>query len=521
MRNSCHLAERREYWVQYRETTCNFIMRLLEQEGIYFFFRHEKNNHKMVIADSPVKYPTCQDEPISFVPSTTSGSLQDTIQAWEVRQEIRSGNYVVRDFNFKDSSSTLLTGTASSRNGGDPRLELYDYPGEFETHDEGSTLAGYYMDAEESPSKIFSGMGTNRTLAAGSKFRLAQHPQPEQNAEYVLTSVNHRASEAVGKSGGSNPLTRYENTFTCIPSSVAFRPLRSSPKPLIVGPQTAIVVAKKDEEILTDKFGRVKVRFHWDRETQRKDKPIPDEQRSCFMRVSQPWAGQQWGAMWLPRAGQEVIVEFLEGDPDRPIITGRVYNDKNMPPWDLPAGQTQSGFKSHSSPKGTKQNFNMLRFEDKKGHECLEIHAEQTMLEGVEGSQFITVGGSRHVTTGGEKDGATHGDTKELVFKNRNLHVKGDSRTQIDGKSSDVIKGDEVHSTTGGYYLTSPKSVYVNAPEIFLDAGTKLTLQAGGSFIVLEAAGVTVVGTMVKLNPAAAVPPVAPLMPLTDAAEDP
>jgi type VI secretion system secreted protein VgrG len=453
-------------------------------------------------------------------PGTSSG--ERIMTSWSRRALLTPGRYVTRDFHYGMPNSRLeFAEETISPIGNNGSFEVYDFPGEFappfnekerfgaEVRQEGERLTRIRMEEEESSQVVFEGSSVFPLYKTGSKFDLTGHPK--LNGTFVPLAIQHSIEQS-GSHFHAEPVPNaYTCTLSCAQFGLPFRPPRVTLRPVMQGPQTAIVTGPQGSEMHTDEFGRIKVLFHWDR---RRDS------LGFWVRVAQIWAGPGWGAQFIPRVGHEVVVDFIEGDPDQPIVIGSVYNAANRFPY-LP-NQTQSGIKTRSMPRGDTHNFNEIRFEDKKGEENLLIHAETSMTESVEGSQTITVGGNRSITTGAaSKDGTEHGDTKELVHKRRNLHVKGDERIQIDGKRSEVIKGDEIHSTTGGYYLSSGSPASIFAPEVFIQAGTKLTLMVGGSFVVLDASGVTVVGPMVKLNPAGAAPPIAPLSPLTDAAEDP
>lgn len=483
-----------DYCVQYRESSANFVMRLLEQEGIFFYFTHQKGDHKMVIADAKSKIDPCQAEAVPLVPLAFAGSknLKDEIKSWQTQVEVRSGKYTLNDFNFEDSSSTLLKVTSDSKHGGDNRWEIYDYPGEYDTHDEGSTLADVYMDAEDLPHLVVSGDGVCRSLSPGLRFDLKGHPRSDQNGTYRLTSVAHSGFESEFFSDGGSGSSTYNNSFTAIPIKVPFTPARITPKPLMQGSQTAIVVGPKGEEIYTDKYSRVKVQFHWDRETQRKKKDIPDEERSCFIRVSQPWAGTNWGSIFIPRIGQEVIVDFLEGDPDQPIITGRVYNDKNMPPYKLPDNQTRSGFVTRSTPKGSASTFNSIIFEDKKGKELLRIHAERSLTESVEADSREYVGHDRLTTIGN--------DRKTLIKQHDNLHIQGNSRSLIEGDCSIHIQGGCATQIDGAYSLEATDGIALHASKISINVDQYISINGPGGFIKIDPSGVTIMGTMVLIN---------------------
>ena len=311
--------------VQYRETDFDFVSRLMEQEGIFYFFEHEAGKHTLVLGDAVGAYAG-NGGGVTFDPSgRSSGAASD----WNHGFEFRPGRFSQTDYNFETPSTDLAT-TADSRVDlpSSDKYELYDYPGQYETVAEGQVLTRIRMEAEEAPYEVVSGASTAPAFSPGARFALGGHPQADEDGIYLLTSVAH----SIARDGGESPdpggdVLSYENHFTCIPDSVLFRPPRTTPKPLVHGPQTAVVVGPAGEEIHTDEFGRVKVQFHWDREGQK------DENSSCWIRVAQDWAGAGRNALlYLPAIGQEVVVDFLNGDPDRPIITGRVYNAEDLPP---------------------------------------------------------------------------------------------------------------------------------------------------------------------------------------------
>lgn len=543
--------QQRDYCVQYNETDFDFVSRLMEEEGIFYFFEHDEVKHVLVLANHPQQFvvnPLQPSLPYAARHGHSNRDLSDPdkvppelgIKSWNISQERRPDKYMLRDFDYEhsakpieESSQDVATDAAD--------CQVYEYPGEYTDRDRGQFLADTRMNQIEAAKTIINGGSNCDGLIPGYYFTLTDHFDEKVNGDYVVLSAFHMANQGDNYRADQQSAKcdyQYSNTIRCIPrfqpnNGVAgdnrltpFAAPRTTQIPVISSTQTAIVVGRDattdsakpgapKDEIYTDKYGRVKVRFHWDRRTDR------EGDCSCWIRVAQPWAGSGFGHQWIPRIGQEVVVTFLDGNPDRPLITGSVYNFDNLPPFDPSQHPTQSGMKTHSTPGGRAQNFNLIRFEDKKCHEQLWIHAENAMLESVEGSQAITVGGSRCITTGGEKDGVTHGDTKELVFKNANLHVKGDSRTAVDGKESVSVKGDCVQFTQGGYYASSSKEVLAYAPSVYIQGGDKIVLAVGGSSIVLDASGVTIVGPIVKLNPAGAVPPVVPILPLTDPPDDP
>ncbi|MDE3136171.1 MAG: type VI secretion system tip protein VgrG, partial [Acidobacteriota bacterium] len=334
----------REYCVQYRESDFQFVSRLMEEYGIFYFFEHEENKHTLVMGDSP---SACQPVPdqASASYNIARGSLdsEDVVEEWAMSLDLRSGKYSMTDYNFETPSTSLMKNEETVMSyAGNSKLEIYDYPGKYETTSQGGNLAEVRMQEEEAAVKIVRGSSGCRAFISGYKFDLADFPVSSMNASYLLTEVRHEATIGPGYSSGEPPAEAYSNRFTCMPAEVPFRPPRITPKPLVPGPQTAVVVGKSGEEIWVDQYGRVKVQFFWDRVGQK------DENSSCWIRVSQLWAGKGWGAMWIPRMGQEVIVEFLEGDPDRPIITGRVYNAENVHPYELPAQKTKSTWKTQT-----------------------------------------------------------------------------------------------------------------------------------------------------------------------------
>ncbi|HEX5482460.1 MAG TPA: type VI secretion system tip protein VgrG, partial [Terriglobia bacterium] len=335
-----------EYCVQYRETHFNFVSRLMEQYGIFYFFEHTESKHTLVLADSnSILQPFAGSGSVRC--DLVSGGVEDEdlVTSWNIEQELRTGKYSLNDYNFETPSTSLLASEPTVVTvGGNSAFETYDYPGDYPAKAQGEVLSKVRMQEVEANHLIVRGGGSCRSFTSGYRFTLEDHYRTDMNTIYVLTAVQHTAS--VGRSyytGESESGSHYSNQFTSIPASVPFRSPRRTPKPVVQGPQTALVVGKSGEEIWVDQYGRIKVQFYWDRQGQK------NENSSCWMRVSQPWAGKNWGAMWIPRMGQEVIVEFLEGDPDRPLITGRVYNAEVMPPYALPDNGTRSTFMSRSS----------------------------------------------------------------------------------------------------------------------------------------------------------------------------
>ncbi len=382
-----------EYCVQYRETDFNFVSRLMEQEGIYYFFEHQDGKHTLVLADSPSAHESFEgyDTLVYRPPTTRQEENKETVTDWVIEKEVQPGMYVVSDFNFTTPKAAVTGNANVSRQHQRADYEMFDYPGEFETRDEGEGYAKLRVQELQARHEILRAQATVRGIAAGCKFTLKGHARADQNRAYLITRASIQISAGEYETGKDADSEFYSCSFTAIPATQPFRSPRSTPKPLIQGPQTAIVVGPGGEEIYTDEHARVKVHFHWDRHDKQ------DENSSCWIRVSQYWAGKQWGSIHIPRIGQEVVVEFLEGDPDRPIITGRVYNADQAPPYDLPSNKTQSGLKSHSSKGGSASNFNELRFEDKKGDELVYLQGEKDLAIEIKNDASEKIGHDRNL----------------------------------------------------------------------------------------------------------------------------
>jgi type VI secretion system secreted protein VgrG len=425
--------EPREYCVQYRETDFHFVARLLEDEGIFYFFEHEDGKHTLVLADSPRAHQPCPIlDRVRFTHDQVSLSDDDVVTSFTKQQAVRAGKVTLTDYCFETPTLDLSAeATGADRRG----YELYDYPAGATRRTRTEQLARLRQQAEDGTRLLFRGRGFARSFAPGFRFTMrgvGDRVSPTFDGAYVLTGVRHRATESYA--GGETSEVSYDNDFECIPTDVPFRPARRTPRPAIHGVQTAVVVGPASEEIFVDRYGRVKVQFHWDREGQH------DENSSCWLRVSTAWAGNNWGMVFIPRVGHEVVVSFLEGDPDQPLITGSVYNADHMPPYTLPDHKTQSGIKTRSTPGGSPATFNEIRFEDKKGQEELYLHAERNerivveanKSESVGGSETITIGHDRTETVGHNETITVANDRTETVVGNETLSVtKNRSRTVL------------------------------------------------------------------------------------------
>ena len=546
----------REYVVQYRETAFNFVSRLMEECGIFYFFEHEQSTHKLILADKPQAHKNCPvQHKVRFNYTPGSTLLQeDVLKSWGAEQQLRPGKYALTDYNFQTPNTSLMSNVQTvAAIGGNTKYEIYDYPGIHINKSEGDTVTKLRMEEEEAIHHLISGSGNCRSFASGYKFNLDEHSRKDQNGDYVLTEVTHSASVGDSYSGSGNGSSgeTYTNHFTCIPAAVPFRPQRVTPKPVVQGPQTAVVVGPAGEEIYPDKYGRVKVQFFWDRLGKK------NENSSCWVRVSQPWAGKNWGAVNIPRIGQEVIVDFLEGDPDRPIITGRVYNDDQMPPYPLPDHKTRSTFMSRSTKGGSSPNYNELRFEDKKGSEQIFFNAERDMDHRVEHDSREYIGNDRSLIVHlnqrelvqGDKHGHVNGVHQEKIDKdmshevlanrmekvgqdmslevgsnrrekigsdmsltvgsnrmeqvgsNFSIQVGADSKENVGGSRSLQV-GTDRHEKIGTVYaVEAGQEIHLKGGmKVIIEAGMQLSLIGPGGFVDIGPAGVTIQGMLVKIN---------------------
>lgn len=476
----------REYCVQYRETDFNFVSRLMEEEGIYYYFEHEDGKHTLCLSDKKSGYATCGESPASFASVTGPGTahFEGRVYDWHHEQEFRPGKWAATDYNFETPGTRLLTNTSSMIPlPGIGAYEIYDYPGGFMDRGAGDEVVRKRMEEEETPFDVSAGSSTCASFQPGFQFELEEYHRRDCNRGYLLTSVTHSAHSG-GFIAGVPSEGSYTNSFTCIPDDVQFRPPRLTVKPMIQGPQTAVVVGPPGEEIYVDKYGRIKVQFHWDREGEY------NEKSSCWMRVRQFWAGKRWGAVYTPRIGHEVVVDFLEGDPDRPLIVGSLYNAENMPHYDLPGFQTLSYIKSHSSKGGG--GFNEIRFEDKKGEEQVFLHSEKRMDVRAKGSYLQTNGGERHILSGAGI--FVHGKD------NNDVHFDADRFEKLDGKLNMSVGGNVLCEFKADQATMVTGKAEWNAREITIEALTKISLKVGGNCIMIDPSGITIAGTMVRIN---------------------
>jgi type VI secretion system secreted protein VgrG len=454
---------RREYCVQYRETDFNFLSRLLEHEGIFYYFEHSENKHVMVLTDDVGDCkPVAGYDSVPFYPATTSDAMRerDHLASWSFQKSFQPGSFAARDYDF-ERPSPIPAGTASiSRAHDASAYEIYDFPAEAdEVGSSGSQITSKGVDRIaklrvqelQVPQMVARGSGDAAGLAAGHLFKLTGHPRASLDIQYLVTSTSIDLSAPAYHAGAGAGEMQFAIAVEAVDAREPYRPARITPKPMIHGTQTALVVGPKGEEIYTDEYGRVKVQFPWDRYGKL------DEKSSCFVRVGQLWAGKSWGGIHIPRIGQEVIVSFLEGDPDRPIIIGSVYNGANKPPYTLPDNKTQSGIRSRSSLEGTGDNFNELRFEDKKGAELLLLHAEKDHTVEVENDESHSVGHDRNKTVKNNETTSIGKDRTESVGGNEGLTVDKDRTKSVKGSETIDIGKDYSKSISGARTLTVTK----------------------------------------------------------------
>lgn len=467
-----------DFKVQYEETDLDFMHRLLEQEGIFYYFEHSQGAHKLILADKVAAYEPCAEAKVKYF----SGSLSEAhIHSWQSALGMAPGKYVQRGYDLKKPTA-LPTGTF---NKGQlvPKhadYEVFAYEAESEFHSRVKNIATMRLEALQRDMQLRKGASNCRSFSVAKTFTITEHDdKSEVGKQYVLTEVVLTAAIANQSGASKTAKQQISNSFHCVPKEVLYRPQLSTPKPVIQGVQSATVTCKGSEEISVDSLGRVTVKFHWDRSD------ITDNESSCPIRVSQNWAGKKWGAFFFPRRDQEVLVEFLNGDPDQPIIIGAVYNSDHMPPYNLPDDKTQSGIKTRSSEGGAAANFNELRFEDKKGEELIYLHAEKDFTLQVEHDQNDTVDNDRITTIKGNDTETVHKDRQNTIKGNETLTVNKDRNSKIDG----------------GDTLKVGKKLVINA-------GDAITIKTGGASIAMKSDGsidikgtnITIKGSKVSIN---------------------
>lgn len=513
--------EPREYCVQYGETDLDFVQRLLEDEGIFYFFEHEEGQHSLILVDETAALKTHPDyETVQYQTGRGAGARHvEAIRSWERRARSLSGTYAHTDYDFEKPAADLAALSNQPKGHDGDGGELYAYPGRYIEHARGDTLAQIRVHEAQALFQTVEARADTVGLKPGAKFSLTDHPLDAEDGDYAVLSAEYAIANGQFDQDAGTPGRTFGLRLTLIPAGASFRPARITPKPVMKGPQTAVVVGPSGEEIYTDQYSRVKIQFHWDRLGKK------DEESSCFVRVSSVWAGSGWGFIQIPRIGQEVIVDFLEGDPDQPIITGRVYNAAQMPPYELPANATQSGWKSNSSPGGG--GWNELRFEDKKGEEEVYFQAEKDHNELVKNNETRTIGNDWVEDVGHDATQTVGNDRTELVVNNKSTTVEqnrevtigvddtesvGNNRSLSVGVNETISVGansDETiganHSQTVGSNQTlsvgsarvrtvgAAETVTIGAAQAIVVGGARhLTIGAADNTVIAENQGLTV-----------------------------
>ncbi|MFK3774157.1 type VI secretion system tip protein TssI/VgrG [Pseudomonas sp. NPDC089406] len=484
----------REYCVQYDESDLHFVQRLCEEEGMHYHFEHSRDGHLLVFGDDQAFFPKL-GQPASYVQDTGMVADDPVIKRFNVRLETRTSRVSRRDYDFEKPRLLMEAAYKPDQPSIDePDLEDYDYPAGFTDRARGKQLSQRALERHRADYQQAEGHGDVPRLVSGHFMQLAEHPRSEWNDLWLLTEVHHEGKQPqVLEESVTSDTTDdkddfhqgYRNRFLATPWDVLYRPPLKHPKPQVLGSQSAVVTGPKGEEIYCDEYGRVKVQFFWDRE----GKGI--ETTSCWLRVSSSWAGERYGGVAIPRVGMEVLVTFLEGDPDQPLVSGCLYHAVNPVPYALPAHKTRTTFKTLSSPGGG--GFNELRIEDKKGQEQIFVHAQRDWDQNIQNDQKIHVGNERHDLVvansyskfQSEEHRTTVGDRKTEIKVDDHLTVGNNQHVKI-GTAQLVEAGREIHIKAGD--------------KVVIDAGMQISLSGGGSFITLDAGGVKVVGAQVLLN---------------------
>jgi type VI secretion system secreted protein VgrG len=483
----------REYCVQYMETDFQFVSRLMEEEGIFYFFKHEESKHTLVLCDSNSRITEAEgfgnipfhrpDE--AALHSDSDGFHHDTIFTLLVENQVQPGKFAHTDYNFTTPQTSLLSTSEIVKKHGKADFEIFEFPGEHGVKAVGDRTARLRMEALAVPHHVVRGQTSGRALRPGANFTLTDFWRTDRNIKYLITRT-----ELSGTVNDYDFLARenapeFTLSFEAIPFDVPYRAPRHTPKPRIFGVQTAKVVGVDGEEIFTDNYGRVKVQFPWDR------LGTSNENSSCWIRVAQTLSGPQWGGIWIPRMGMEVLVAFVSGDPDQPLVTGCVYNEDNKPPYALPDNMTQSGWKTRSTKEATDKNFNELRFEDKKGHEEVYFHAEKNMTRVVENNDVQNIGAGKQDP--GDQTIEIYNDQTVTIGEgsgagSQTLTVKKDQTiTVADGNHAmEVSTGNHSTKVTAG-----DMDVKVDAGKITIEAGISIELKVGGSTIKIDTSSIT------------------------------
>ena len=476
----------REYCVQYGESDLHFIQRLCEEEGLHFHFEHSPDAHRIVFGDDQTSFP--EQATIPYRQRNGLAAAEPAISRFGIRLETRTTRTVRQDYDFEKPRLTLDMSAGDEK---PPVLEDFSYPGRYRDPERGKQLTRRALERHRADYRLAQGESDRPGLACGHLIILSEHPAETCNGRWLLTDIRHEGhqpqvlEEFTGASVAQELKNGYSNQFSAIPGDTPFRPAPRHPKPRILGSQTAVVTGPKGEEIHCDVHGRVRVRFHWDRDTHETDAT------SCWLRVASSWAGNRYGAVAIPRVGMEVLVTFLESDPDQPIVSGCLYHAEHVPPYALPENKTRSVFKTLSSPGGG--GYNELRIEDRKGQEQIFVHAQRDWDQNIENDQKIRVGHERHDRVEANSFSEFMAEEHRVTHASRLNEIRGDDHLTV---------GQTQHVQLGASYLVrAGQEVHLEGGEkVVIDAGMELTLNAGGSFITINPGGITLCGPTIKLN---------------------
>ncbi|CAI9399006.1 TPA: type VI secretion system tip protein TssI/VgrG [Pseudomonas aeruginosa] len=484
----------REYCVQYDESDLHFVQRLCAEKGIHFHFRHSAEAHLLVFGDDQTVFPRL-GRPTAYVHDSGLVADEPVIKRFSLRLASRTTRTTRRDYDFEKPRLLLEAGNRPAADApAEPDLEDYDYPGRFVDRQRGKLLSQRALERHRADRRLGEGVSDQPLLVSGHFLEIAEHPRAEWNDLWLLSEVFHEGKQpqvleenvTSDTSASTDDFQQgYRNRFLATPWEVFFRPPLEHPKPRVLGSQTAVVTGPPGEEIHCDRYGRVRVQFHWDREGQ------GDDKSSCWLRVASGWAGNGYGGIVIPRVGMEVLVDFLEGDPDQPLVSGCVYHAAHPVPYELPANQTRSVFKSLSSPGGG--GYNELRIEDRKGQEQIFVHAQRDWDENIEHDQKIRVGHERHDTVEANSYSEFKAEEHHTVHGERKVELKADDHLTV---------GDSQHVKLGRAYLArAGREIHLKAGQkMVIEADSELTVKAGGSFIRLDASGIAISGPLARIN---------------------
>ena len=508
-----------EYCTQYNESDFHFVSRLLEEHGIFYWFEHTEQDNKIHFGDSRNAYADCPlSASVAYAAQSSGreGAYGAQLKEFTATASMVPGKHSTEDYDFRNYTLHTVESKASASDFGKNAYEEFLYPAGEEGYVEATdtnlsspNLGTTFLDsralAADAVSEVFRGGSNMRTMCCGYTFSVTKHPRDAWNRKYLLTEVVHHATQVPSyRSVDVAPGDGYNNRFSAVSSDIVFKPLATTRKPRIFGPQTAHVVGASGDEIYLDKYGRVKVQFFWDRAG-----TYGDVNDSTWVRVAQPWASNGFGAYFWPRVNDEVVVQFLNGDPDNPVITGSVYNGTNMPPYALPDNSTRSGVLTRSSKGGSASTSNELRFEDKKGSEQIYFHAEKDMDFTIENDQRRSVGHNDSLTVTGDQMEKIGGNSSLTIGGNLAENVGGNADLAIGGNQTEKVGSNfalnvgQNHSEKVGmnYSLDAGMQAYIKAGmSLVIEAGLELTIKAGGNFINIGPAGVSISGIMVLIN---------------------